>query len=55
MSLDSSSGSTGITIIVGGCIAVASVITLTTGCYTHWVPVIAGIVVGLWAVRSISK
>lgn len=48
-------GSAGVIVIVVACLLVSSVITFVTGSYTHWAPVLAGLVVGLWAVRSISK
>ncbi|MCY2987609.1 MAG: hypothetical protein NTY19_07060 [Planctomycetota bacterium] len=55
MSLGSTPGSAGITIIIGACLAVAAIITAVTGSYAHWPFVGAGIVVGLWAVASINK
>ena len=55
MSLGNTPGSTGITVIIGACFAVSWVITATTGSYMHWVPVLLGILVGLWAVQSINK
>lgn len=55
MSINSSSGSAGITIFIGACLAVAAVITMVTGSFIHWPFVFAGIVVGCWAVASINK
>lgn len=40
---------------VGACLAVSCVITLVTGACGHWPFVLAGIVVGLWAVSSLNK
>lgn len=55
MSIGSSSGPAGVTIIVAACISVAVIISATTGSFFHWPFVAAGILVGLWAVQSISK
>ncbi|MCU0981795.1 MAG: hypothetical protein MUF25_21810 [Pirellulaceae bacterium] len=55
MILGSTPGSAGITIIIGVCLAVAAIITVVTGSFIHWLFILAGIVVGLWAVASINK
>jgi hypothetical protein len=55
MSLGNTPGSTGITVIIGACFAVSWVMTVVTGSFVHWPFVLAGIVVGLWAVASINK
>lgn len=55
MSFDSSPVPSGIIMIVAGCITVAWLVILATGCYAHWVPLLIGIIVGLWAVGTINK
>ena len=55
MSIGSSPGPAGITIIVAACISVAGIITAVTGSFAHWPFVAAGILVGLWAVQSVNK
>jgi hypothetical protein len=55
MGLGSSAGSGGIVGIVAGTLVVCVIITLVTGSYGHWLPVLLGIVVGLAAVASINR
>lgn len=54
-SLDSVPGSSGITTIIVSVVIVSLLITLVTGSLAHWLPVIAAIVVGVWAVQAINK
>jgi hypothetical protein len=46
--------STGIAGIVFAFIGVATVMSMVTGTYAHWIFITAGLVVGLMAVRSIT-
>lgn len=55
MTSGTSSGLAGVIAIIGACVAVSCLITWVTGSYTHWIFVIAGIVVGLWAVQAINR
>lgn len=55
MSLGSTPGSAGITIIIGACLAVAAIVTVVTGSFIHWPFILAGIGMGCWAVGSINK
>jgi len=53
--LDSISGSSGLILIVTGVVLVAILITLITGYLAHWVPVAAGIAIGILAVKTINQ
>lgn len=55
MTIDTPPGSTGIAVIVCACIAVSWIITFVTGSWGQWPFVLAGIVVGLWAVAAINR
>jgi len=55
MSLGSTPGPAGITIIIGACLAVAAIITVVTGSFIHWPFILAGLGMGCWAVGSINK
>lgn len=55
MSISSSPGPAGITVFIGACLAVSAIVTVVTGSFIHWPFVLAGIVVGCWAVASINK
>jgi len=48
-------GFPGIMGIVAGIIGVAVLMTLVLDMYNHWLPIIAGIIVALMAVRSINQ
>lgn len=54
-SLDPVPGLPGIIAIIVSVVLVSIVITVITKCLLHWVPVIASIVVGVWAVQAINK
>jgi len=43
----------GLGLLVIAIVASAEIMTQVTGMYSHWLFVIPGIIVGLWAVRSI--
>jgi hypothetical protein len=45
----------GITWIVAAAIAVSTIVSFLSGTFSHWPIVIAGIAVGLWAARIISR
>lgn len=53
-SYHSHSGSSGIAFIICGVIVVSLLDTLMTGSYLHWIPAIAAIIVGLWAIAAIG-
>ena len=53
--MSSPAGFSGIAGIVVGIIGVAIIMTFVLDSYVHWLPIIAGIVVGLMAVRSINQ
>jgi len=55
MTLGNTPGAGGIIVIVGACLAVASIMTLVTGEYGLWPFILAGILAGWWAVQSINK
>ena len=55
MSIGNTPGTAGTTIIIGACLAVAAIITAVTESFVHWPFILAGIVVGCWAVASINK
>ena len=54
-SLESIPGSSGIAAIVISVLVVAIIITLITGYLAHWVPVAAGIAIGILAVKTINQ
>lgn len=49
--LDTGPTFAGLVGLVAACITVSLLITAVTGTYAHWIPVLAGIAVGLWATR----
>ncbi len=53
--MSSQAGSAGIVFIVVACLAAGAGITFLTGEFVHWLPLLAGIIVGLWAVASINR
>lgn len=55
MGRGSPAGYSGIAAIVLACLGVSGVISTVTGAYVHWPFVLAGIVVGLWAVQFINR
>ena len=55
MNRKSPAGYTGIAAIVLACLGVSGVISIVTGAYFHWLFVLAGILVGLWAVQFINR
>ena len=55
MGLQNSSGSAGVIAIVAACLVVSSVITFVTNTFGHWPFLLAGIGVGLLAVRAITR
>ena len=55
MNRKSPAGYSGIAAIVLACLGVSGVISTVTGAYVHWPFVLAGIVVGLWAVQFIHR
>ncbi len=54
MSSFDSPGGSGVALIIAGIIVVSLVDTMLTGSVIHWIPIIAAIVVGLWAVAAIN-
>jgi hypothetical protein len=54
-SFNSGPGTGGIVGIVGGIIGVGILMSLTLDLWSHWIPIVAAIIVGLWAVRSINR
>ncbi len=51
----STSGDSGVALIIAGVIGVGLIDTLLTGGLLHWIPLIAAIVVGFWAVQAINS
>jgi len=54
-SFDSIAGAAGIAFLVVGTLVVGEAMTIVTGTYWHWLPLVLGIVVGLMAVASINR
>jgi hypothetical protein len=48
-------GFAGIFIILGAVVGIALLMTIVLGMWSHWIPIIAAIIVSLWAVQSINK
>ena len=55
MGSGSSAGCGGIFGIIAGLLVVCGIITLVTGSYVHWLPVLLGIAISLMAVSSINR
>lgn len=55
MSSSSVSGSSGIFAVVVGTLAVSVIITKVTGSVAHWPFILAGIGVGLYAVKAMNR
>jgi len=53
--LDSIPGASGIAFIVVKTLVVGEAMTIVTGTYWHWLPLVLGIAVGLMAVASINR
>jgi hypothetical protein len=53
--MSSGSGVSGVALIVFLTLTTSVVIMCVTGMVSHWVPIIAGIVVGLIAVKAITR
>jgi len=54
-SLDPIPGASGIVWLVFAFLGVCGIMSMVTGDVWHWIPVIAGIIVGLMAVASINR